>query len=89
MDLDTGILEADLALNMFFNNRFTEAKDRMQPWSVKDKALKKYSTIFVSYSFQNKRKKENAGFFFKDDLSWIVMSKKKILNLYLSLFLKL
>ncbi|RUS82422.1 hypothetical protein EGW08_009810 [Elysia chlorotica] len=33
MDLDTGILEADLALNMFFNNRFTEARDRMQPWT--------------------------------------------------------
>ncbi|GFS13728.1 tetratricopeptide repeat protein 39B [Elysia marginata] len=33
MDLDTGIYEADLALNMFFNNRFTEARDRMQPWT--------------------------------------------------------
>ncbi|GFO11311.1 tetratricopeptide repeat protein 39b [Plakobranchus ocellatus] len=32
MDLDSSISEADLALAMFFNNRFTEARDRMQPW---------------------------------------------------------
>ncbi|KAK6990818.1 tetratricopeptide repeat protein 39B-like isoform X2 [Biomphalaria glabrata] len=33
LDLDTTILESDLALSLFFNNKFAQAKERMQPWA--------------------------------------------------------
>lgn len=32
MDLDTSLIEAKLAVNYFFNNKFVEAKQLMQPW---------------------------------------------------------
>lgn len=32
MDLDTALLEAKLAINYFFNNKFHEAKVLMKPW---------------------------------------------------------
>ncbi len=32
MDLGTAIKETYVALNLFLNNRFTEAKARMEPW---------------------------------------------------------
>lgn len=33
MDLDTALLEAKLAINYFFNNKFDEARNLMKPWS--------------------------------------------------------
>ncbi|CAL1544810.1 unnamed protein product [Lymnaea stagnalis] len=33
LDLETSIRESDLALNLFFNNKFTLAKEHMQPWA--------------------------------------------------------
>ena len=36
MDLVTAIDETILALNLFMNNRFSEAKKRMEPWWVDD-----------------------------------------------------
>ncbi|KAH9523775.1 Tetratricopeptide repeat protein 39B, partial [Bulinus truncatus] len=33
LDLDSTILESDYALSLFFNNKFTEAKQRMEPWA--------------------------------------------------------
>ncbi|XP_005096921.3 tetratricopeptide repeat protein 39B [Aplysia californica] len=35
LSLDRAIQEGDAALRMFFDNRFTEARDRMQPWADK------------------------------------------------------
>lgn len=32
MDLATAIEETTVALNLFLNNHYTEAKARMQPW---------------------------------------------------------
>lgn len=32
MDLETSLIEAKLAVNYFFNNRFDEAKQLLQPW---------------------------------------------------------
>lgn len=32
MDLETSLAEAKLAVNYFFNNKFTEAKQILQPW---------------------------------------------------------
>jgi len=32
MDLSTAIQETTTALNLFFNNKFAEAKARMEPW---------------------------------------------------------
>lgn len=34
IDLQTGIEQAGIALNLFLNNHYQEAKDRMAPWSV-------------------------------------------------------
>lgn len=34
MDLDTAIEETTMALNLFLNNKFNEAKSRMEPWYV-------------------------------------------------------
>ncbi|XP_059145816.1 tetratricopeptide repeat protein 39B-like isoform X2 [Physella acuta] len=35
LDLDTSIRESDLALNLFFNNKFAQAQELMQPWADK------------------------------------------------------
>lgn len=32
MDLETSLAEAKQAVDYFFNNKFTEAKDLMKPW---------------------------------------------------------
>jgi len=32
MDLQTSVDEAKMAVHSFFNNKFTEAKEMLQPW---------------------------------------------------------
>ena len=34
MDLNTAIEEAVVALNLFLNNKFSEARQRVEPWWV-------------------------------------------------------
>lgn len=34
MDLNTSLAEAQLAVDFFFNNKFGEARQLMEPWSV-------------------------------------------------------
>lgn len=34
MDLNTALDEAKLAINYFFNNKFTEARNLMKPWYI-------------------------------------------------------
>lgn len=34
MDLEAALTEAKLAVNLFFNNKFTEAEALMKPWYV-------------------------------------------------------
>lgn len=39
MDLEKSLAEAKAAVNYFFNNKFTEAKELMQPWYVDQSIL--------------------------------------------------
>lgn len=34
MDLEAALAEAKLGVNLFFNNKFTEAEALMKPWLV-------------------------------------------------------